>query len=69
VEGRYEPIEIQELPGGVLQGYIRALRLYLLWEEGRLAWHDPAIGQLIAAREDERQCAPTRSGRTLAGRG
>ncbi len=29
LERRYEAIEIQELPGGVLQGYIRALNLNL----------------------------------------
>ena len=54
MEGRYEPVEIEELPGAVLQRYSRALGLYLLWEEGRLAWHDPAMGQPIAALEDER---------------
>ncbi len=55
VEGRYEPLEIEELPGGVLQGYSRALNLNLRWEEGRLAWHDPATGQPIATLEDERR--------------
>ncbi len=55
VEGRYEPVEIEELPGGVLQGYSRALNLNLRWEEGRLAWHDPATGRPIATLEDERR--------------
>ncbi len=53
VEGRYEPVEIEELPGGVLQGYSRVLNLNLRWEEGRLAWHDPATGRPIATLEDE----------------
>ncbi len=55
VAGGYEPVEIEDLPGGVLQGYSRALNLRLRWEEGRLVWHDPATGQPIATLEDERQ--------------
>ena len=55
VEGRYEPVEIAELPGGVLQGYSRALNLNLRWEAGQLVWHDPATGRPIATLEDERQ--------------
>lgn len=55
VEGRYEPMEIVELPDGALQGYSRALNLNLRWEEGRLVWHDPATGQSIATLEDERR--------------
>ena len=41
VQGRYEPIAIEELPDGVLQGYSAALNLYLRWEQGQLRWHDP----------------------------
>ncbi len=55
VEGRYEPIEIAELAGGVFQGYSRTLNLSLRWEEGRLVWHDPATGRPIATLEDERR--------------
>ena len=55
VEGQYEPVEIEQLPDGVLQGYSRSLNLNLRWEEGRLAWHDPATGRPIARLEDERQ--------------
>ena len=55
VEGRYQPVEIDELLGGVLQGYSRALNLNLRWEEGRLVWHDPATGQPILTLEDERR--------------
>ena len=52
---RYEPVEIEELPGGVLQGYSRALNLNLRWEEGLLVLHDPSTGQPIPTLEDERQ--------------
>ena len=53
-DGRYQPIAIEELPDGVLQGYSAALDLYLRWEHGRLAWHDPATGQHIATFDSER---------------
>ena len=38
VDGTYEPIEIEELPGGVLQGHSPALSLHLRWEAGRLVF-------------------------------
>ena len=52
-EGGYEPVEIEELPGGVLQGYSRALDLYLRWEAGRLVLHDPATGLPILDLEGQ----------------
>ena len=54
VDGRYEPIAIEELADGTLQGYSAALNIYLRWEKGRLAWHDPATGRHIATFEGER---------------
>ena len=54
VEGVYEPIAIEELPDGVLQGYSAELDLYLRWEQGQLRLHDPATGQHIATFESER---------------
>ena len=57
MEGRYEPISIEELTDGVLQGYSAALDLFIRWEHGRLAWHDPATGQHIATFESERERA------------
>ena len=54
VDGVYEPIVIEELEGGVLQGYSVELNLYLRWEQGQLRLHDPATGQHIATFESER---------------
>ena len=54
VDGVYEPIAIEELEGGVLQGYSAELNLYLRWERGQLRLHDPATGQHIATFESER---------------
>ena len=55
VDGVYQPIDIEELPGGVLQGYSPALDLYLRWERGELRWHDPATGRHIATFESQRE--------------
>ena len=52
--GRYEPIDIEELDDGVLQGYSAALNLHLRWEQGELRWHDPATGQHILTYDDQR---------------
>ena len=54
VEGRYEPMDIEELADGVMQGYSAVLNLHLRWEQGRLAWHDPATGRPILTYDDQR---------------
>ena len=54
VDGRYEPLPLQELPDGVLQGYSEVLNLNLRWNQGRLEWYDPDTGLHIATLEDER---------------
>ena len=54
VDDRYEPIAVEELEDGVLQGYSEALNIYLRWEQGQLRLHDPATGRHIARFEDER---------------
>ena len=56
VEGRYEPVAIEEPDDGILQGYREVLGLHVRWERGQLEWRDPATGQTIASLEaDERQ--------------
>ena len=55
VQERYEPILIEELDDGSLQGYSPALNLNLRWDNGQLAWYDPATNRPIATFEDERQ--------------
>ena len=66
VNGVYEPIAIEELPGGVLQGYSPALNLHLRREQGELRWHDPAMGQHIATFEGERARADQERARAEA---
>lgn len=54
VDGEYQPIAIEEVEDGILQGYSEVLNLHIRWERGQLRWHDPATGRHIATFEDER---------------
>ena len=51
VEGRYEPIAIEEPEDGTLQGYSGVLDLHVRWERGQLELRVPATGQPIASLE------------------
>ena len=55
VNGSYEPIPIETLEDGTLQGYSAVLNLYVRWEQGELRWHDPATGREIPTFERERE--------------
>ena len=55
VSGQYEPLPIEELTDGSLQGYSAILSLNLRWTEGQLGWYDPNAGRHIATLESERQ--------------
>ena len=50
----YEPVPIETVEEGVLQGYSRVLNLLIRWDHGQLGWHDPETGQHIATFEQER---------------
>ena len=54
VDGQYEPVTIETLEEGVLQGYSNVLNLLLRWDHGHLGWHDPETGQHIATFAQER---------------
>ncbi len=53
-DGQYEPIPIEEIAEGILQGYSTVLNLRLRWEQGWLRWYDPATGRHILTFTDER---------------
>ncbi len=55
VDGRYEPIPIEELPDGSLQGYSAVLNLYLRAEQDGLGWYDPETGQHIPTFDDKHE--------------
>ena len=54
VDGVYEPIEIEQLAGDILQGRSDVLGLDLRWHDGQLEWYDPETGRHIATFDDER---------------
>ena len=54
VDGGYEPLPIEELPDGGLQGHSEALNLLLRWERGELRFYDPATEAPILTMQDER---------------
>ena len=49
VNGQYEPLPIEALTDGSLQGYSNILNLR--WTEGQLGWYDPNTGRHIATLE------------------
>ena len=53
-EGRYEPIPVETIEEGILQGYSSVLDLLIRWDHGELGWHDPETGQHIATFQQER---------------
>ena len=53
--GQYQPVAIEEMTEGVLQGYSPVLNLHIRWENGQLRWHDPGTGQHIATFKGERE--------------
>ena len=66
VEGRYEPIPIETVEEGVLQGYSSVLNLLIRWDHGELGWHDPETGHHIATFHQERARADTAEARVDA---
>ncbi len=52
MDGRYEPVLIERVEDGVLQGYSAVLNLLIRWDHGQLGWHDPETGQHIVRYED-----------------
>ena len=55
VAGRYEPMPIETISDGVLEGYSPVLDVSLRWDHGELAFHDPVTGLRIPGRDSERQ--------------
>ena len=50
--GGYQPIPIETVEEGILQGFSSALNLITRWDHGQLGWHDPETGQHIVRYED-----------------
>ena len=69
VDAHYDPINIEEVEDGTLQGYSAAIGLILRWEQGQLRWHDPATGRHIPTFNDERARAEAERARADNERG
>ena len=66
VDGEYEPIPIETLPDGSLQGHSPVLNLYLNWAGGALVFYDLGTGSSIATLEGEQSRANTEQARADA---
>ena len=55
VDGRYEPVPLEELPNDDLQGFCDVLKLHIRWEQGQLGWYDPDSGRHIPTFVEERE--------------
>ena len=51
----YEPLQIEELSPGVVQGRSDVLNLILRWDNGNLHWIDPATNKHIPTFDAERE--------------
>ena len=49
----YQPMSINEIAPGVLQGYSPVLNLIIRWDHGQLVWVDPATEAPILTYEDQ----------------
>ena len=57
-DGEYRPLEIRRAQDGTFRGYSPALALYLVWDEGRLRFYDPAVRDFLPdLSESKRQTA------------
>ena len=49
----YQPMPVDEIATGVLQGYSPVLNLIIRWDHGQLVWVDPATEAPILTYEDQ----------------
>ena len=62
-DGRYHLIPMDVDTPEVVQGYSPALNLLLRWDNGKLAWYDPATEEHIATFDSERDRADSERAR------
>ena len=60
-DGEYHPLEIRRAQDGTFRGYSPALALFLVWDDGRLRFYDPAVRDFLPnLSEFKRQAAAAR---------
>ena len=52
VDGRYEPIAIEEIADGMLRGYSDILQLFVCWEDGELRFFDPETSEYLPTHHE-----------------
>ena len=52
VNDQYQPLHIEQLPDGSIQGHSEILNVNLRWENGQLGWYDPNTGKHIPTLAD-----------------
>ena len=52
VNDQYQPLHIEQLPDGSIQGHSEILNVSLRWENGQLGWYDPNTGKHIPTLAD-----------------
>ena len=70
VDGVYEPVDIEPVAEGILQGHSDVLDLDIRWHDGLLEWYDPETGCHIPTLVDPAKPRPRARGgaATTAGR-
>ena len=63
VNGRYEPVLVETVAEGILQGFSNALNLYLRWEDGELVFVDPSTNSPILTYQDQKARADSEATR------
>ncbi len=53
VDGRYEPIPVEQDGDSYYWGYSDTLGLYVCWDAGRLRWYDPRTGSYLLTSDEE----------------
>ena len=54
VDGRYEPIAVEEVEDGLLRGYSNLLQLYVCWGNGELKFYDPKTASYLPTHIEDR---------------
>ena len=68
VDGRYEPIAIEEVADGVLRGYSDILRLFVCWEDGELRFLDPETSLYLPTHHESEARADAAEARAYEAR-
>ena len=55
VDGRYEPVAVEQAAEDVWRGYSAVLNVNLCWRAGEFRWQDPSTGEYLRTRDEIRR--------------